>query len=205
MLCFYEGAWEQAVRYLEESSTISVGSGNLWQLRQAQALLAEKDLRERGPGPALTRLQPLVPEVREAADFAYHPSLVWMHLLALTHLELGRVADAEALVGEALRQAMQHRWPTDRVDALRIHGMVLARQGRWDEMGRVLEEAATLAHPMPYPYGEARVLYEHGRLLAQQGDLLKARDRLQEALAIFERLGARPHVEWTRRALGGCQ
>jgi tetratricopeptide (TPR) repeat protein len=128
-----------------------------------------------------------------------------MHLLAWTYLELGRVAEAEALVGEALRQARQHRWPTDRVDALRIHGMVLARQGRWDEMGCVLEEAATLAHPMPYPYGEARVLYEHGRLQAQQGQVLQARERLQEALAIFERLGAQPYVAWTSQALEACR
>lgn len=198
MLSFYEGAWEQATRYLEESSTISRASGDLAQLRQAQALLAEKDLYERDPGTALNRLRPLVPAAWGEDDTGFQLSLAW------AHLEMGHVAEAEALVGEALQQTMRHRQPTYRVDALRIHGMILARQGRWDEMGRVLEEAATLAQPMPYPYGEARVLYEHGRLLAQKGELL-AQERLKDALAIFERLGAQPYVGWTRQALGGCR
>jgi hypothetical protein len=54
---------------------------------------------------------------------------------------------------------------------------------------------------MPYPYAEARALYERGRLLAKQADREQARPRLAEALGIFRRLGAWPYLERTQQAL----
>jgi hypothetical protein len=53
---------------------------------------------------------------------------------------------------------------------------------------------------MPNPYTEARVLVELGLLDRQEGEADQARDRLQEALAIFQRLGARKDIEWTKQA-----
>jgi hypothetical protein len=52
---------------------------------------------------------------------------------------------------------------------------------------------------MPNPYTEARVLVELGLLDRQEGEADQARDRLQEALAIFQRLGARKDIEWTKQ------
>jgi hypothetical protein len=63
------------------------------------------------------------------------------------------------------------------------------------------EEALSLCHAMPYPYAEARVLYEYGRAHALQGEEEPARQRLEEALAISRRLGERPYVERTKQAL----
>lgn len=80
-------------------------------------------------------------------------------------------------------------------------GDLRARQARWAEAESLLTEAASLAHPMPYPFGEARSLYEWGRILAGQGKAERARERLEQALAIFTRLGARRHIERTKQAL----
>ena len=44
------------------------------------------------------------------------------------------------------------------VELLRMHGMVLARQRRWDEAERAFEEAVSVAGSVPYPYAEARPL-----------------------------------------------
>jgi hypothetical protein len=54
---------------------------------------------------------------------------------------------------------------------------------------------------MPYPYGEARARFEWGRMLAQDGGAEQARHLLDEALAIFQRLGAQPYIAWAERLL----
>jgi hypothetical protein len=54
---------------------------------------------------------------------------------------------------------------------------------------------------MPYPYFEARVLVQLSRVHARREEPEEARARLEEALAIFQRLGARRDVEWTEQAL----
>ena len=100
-----------------------------------------------------------------------------------------------------LHEAQQRRRPVPIVDALRIQAMVLARQERRDKAARMWQDAASLAHPMPYPYGEARALYEWGRTLVEQGEGEQAQTRLEEALTIFQRLGARPYIDWTEQAL----
>jgi hypothetical protein len=54
---------------------------------------------------------------------------------------------------------------------------------------------------MPYPYAEARLLHVCGRLHIQKGEPEAARERLEAALAIFRRLGARVDVALAEQAL----
>jgi hypothetical protein len=54
---------------------------------------------------------------------------------------------------------------------------------------------------MPYPYAEARLLEEESRLHQQLGESEPARQQLEEALAIFQRLGALKDVERTEHVL----
>lgn len=63
-------------------------------------------------------------------------------------------------------------------DALWIQGMVLVRQA---EAERALDEGLKLAVSQPYPYAEGRILEQMGRM--------------EEALAIFQRLGAKKDIE----------
>jgi hypothetical protein len=55
---------------------------------------------------------------------------------------------------------------------------------------------------MPFPYGQARLLYACGLLDRQQQDHAAARAQFAEALAIFERLGADKDAARLRRATG---
>jgi hypothetical protein len=50
---------------------------------------------------------------------------------------------------------------------------------------------------MPYPYAEARALYERGRLESRRG--IAVNECLQAALAIFVRLGAMKDMEDVER------
>jgi hypothetical protein len=54
---------------------------------------------------------------------------------------------------------------------------------------------------MPYPYAEARALYEYGMMRCRQGEPRSGRERLEAALVIFRRLGAQKDVERTEQAL----
>jgi tetratricopeptide (TPR) repeat protein len=69
------------------------------------------------------------------------------------------------------------------VEALRVQGMVLARKGQPEEADRAFQEGLELARSLPYPYAEARILEQMGRG--------------EEALMIFQRLGAAKDVERT--------
>jgi hypothetical protein len=54
---------------------------------------------------------------------------------------------------------------------------------------------------MPYPYAEARILYEYGMLHVREGEPGGTRERLSAALDIFRRLGAKKEAGRTERAL----
>jgi tetratricopeptide (TPR) repeat protein len=79
--------------------------------------------------------------------------------------------------------------------------MALARQGAWEEATQTFEQALALARQIKYPYAQARALYQYGSMMMKQGDTVQALRLLQEALVIFQRLGARPYTERTERLL----
>jgi len=85
-------------------------------------------------------------------------------------------------------------------EAPRVQALVAMREQRWDDAAGSIEEGLTLVRGMPFPYGEARLRHLSGALHAHQDPLdAVAREHLQAALAIFERLGARKAVERVRR------
>ena len=91
------------------------------------------------------------------------------------------------------------------VNALRVQAMVRICQERWDEAKRALEEGLTMARSLPYPYGEARLLHVYGQMHTQKGEPVPARERLEAALAIFRRLGARKDAERAEQAIVALQ
>jgi hypothetical protein len=88
---------------------------------------------------------------------------------------------------------------------LRVSAMLAYRQGRWEEAERNVADALAMTRAMGMPYNEALVLQEYGRLHASRDEHGEARARLVEALAIFERLGARPEIERTEQLLSGLR
>ena len=120
-------------------------------------------------------------------------------VLAWAHLELGEVEQAAAVASRAVGRADAQGNHLSLVEALRVQGLVALRQERWDDAVRVLEEAVSLACRMRYPFGEARVLHVYGLLHARREEPGPARRRLQAALAICTRLGARLDAERIER------
>jgi tetratricopeptide (TPR) repeat protein len=125
--------------------------------------------------------------------------------MAWALLELGEVRQANDVVAQAINFARATNYRLSLVHALWVQAMVATRQGRWEDAERTLEEGLALARSMPYPYAEGRLLHVYGELHAQKGEPEPALERLEAALAIFGRLGARKDAERAEQAIVALQ
>jgi adenylate cyclase len=194
-LSLYQGRWEEAARWLGEALALVQRTGERYVQENVQALLAELDLLAGRPQAAIARLEELV--VADGVSLHVFPSLAW------ARLEVGAVERAAEVVIETIRRARAEEQRFYLLEALRVQGMVLTRQERFEEAERAFQEGLELARSLPVPYAEARILYQQGLLDQQRGEPEQARERLKEALGIFRRLGAVKDVERTEQALTG--
>jgi tetratricopeptide (TPR) repeat protein len=191
----------QAARCLAGAITLAERTGDVQALRNAHGLLAELDLLdERGESSGAAALAHLQPFVDGAASDEEDVTAL-LPVLAWSYLELGDVEKARAIAVRAATDARAQRNCLHQLDALRIQGMAAARQIRWDAAAQTFDQALALARGMPYPYAEGRLLYEYGRMRAEQGDVGQARTLLADAHAIFLRLGANLYRERTEQQL----
>ncbi|HEU0026640.1 MAG TPA: hypothetical protein VFQ25_05945 [Ktedonobacterales bacterium] len=189
--------WTTATASAQEALDLAEGSGDLQALRWTATTMAEIDILEGRSEAARDRLVPLLdrPGLEECDVTVLLPVLAW------AQLEMGQVDEAAETVAEALRRARPEGMRLVLVEALRLRSMVALRRGQWDMAAISLEEGLELARLMPYPYAEARLLYLAGIVHAEQRLPEVARERWEEALAIFTRLGARADVARMEGAL----
>jgi tetratricopeptide (TPR) repeat protein len=197
-LALAEGKWEEAAAYLTECSSMAGRVAHPLIDRVAESLLAELDLLEGRPQAALARLLPLL----DRHGMEERVVTMWLlPVLAWAYLELGDTEQASDVIGGALRRQRAAQYRLGMVGALRVQALIAMRQAQVGEAKRALDEGLALARPMPYPYGEARLLQVYALLHARLGEPEGARDRLDEAHAIFRRLGARNDIEWAEQLL----
>jgi tetratricopeptide (TPR) repeat protein len=195
-----QGDWEAAFRYLEESRIIYAPSGERVVLQVAQRLLAELDILLGHPEAAPGRLIPLLDRAGLREHYVttqVFPALAW------AYVELGDTDQAAQVLEDGIPRARTQSYRLGLVDLLRVQALFALRQGHRDEVERAVEEGLALSRAMPYPYGEARLLHIAGEMCARTQDVAAARERLEAALAIFRRLGARKDVERVERDLAG--
>jgi len=186
-LCVYTGAWEEASHYLQDSITIAERLRRLDDLRDIQAVLAERELLQGNRDGALSRLRPLL----TAPDWAEHLNLLLS--LGAARLATGDLDGADDVAMKAIAEVTRQRLPVGLVDALRIQGAIAAQRHKWEDAESRLQRAVDLARDITYPWGEARALYEYGLAFAAKGEAHRAREQLEAASAIFQRLGAEPY------------
>jgi tetratricopeptide (TPR) repeat protein len=189
-----QGRWDEAARALEEALRLAQPIGDVQILEMASWLLGELELLEGRAEAARDRLEPLVSE-----DGPYVVPLLMT--LAGAYLALDEVDRAEQAAERGLAIAKERHQRLYVPELLLVLGMILTRQRRWNEAEHAFEDAVSRARSMPYPYAEARALSEYAMLHRERGENEEARDRFEEALTIFRRLGAEKDVERTERAL----
>ena len=201
-LCLFEGKWQEGARHLADCLNPSQADASLdpfdvMSRLYARWLRARLDLLLGNPDAAFSQIA----DARDDFRLGRINMAEVQPTLAEVYLALGDSARAGEVAANATTQARDVGHRLALVDALTVHGLVLARQSRWAEAARGLEEAVSLARTLPYPYGEARALYELGLMEAENRDPGSARARLEQALGVFERLAARPYCERARAAL----
>jgi tetratricopeptide (TPR) repeat protein len=192
-----EGAWEEATRELEEASSTAEQGGDRLILLLSQGELAEIEIRQGQATAACTRLLPLLDhhDMRRQQLHAVLPRLAW------ARLELGETSEAEALVTQIVGYAREAGELLLLARESWLQALVATRQGRSEDAAAAIEEGLSLARSMPYPYAEARTLQVNGLMHRRRGEAHQAREKLEAALAIFRRLGARRDIEQTGQLL----
>ena len=193
----HTGQWKEGMVLLGEALALATRNQDWQAIALTESAAAEGDLLRGQPDSARNRLEPLLD-----ADMP-DPNLVAELLprLAEARLDLGDEAGAAEALEQAIALDRAHDLRLHLGDALSMQGMLLTRREAWAEAERAFDEALLLARSMPCPYLEARTLYRLGVHSVHKGDMHEARRRLDAAKAIFQRLGAHPHVERTEQAL----
>src|SRR6185436_17827033 len=106
------------------------------------------------------------------------------------------LARAELLVERLEQQARSSQIPWSLAVSARGRGLLLAAQGQLEQSAEALEGALREHQRSPVPFERARTLLAYGQVLRRGKQKRKAREALEEAVAIFEQLGAEP---WAQR------
>jgi tetratricopeptide (TPR) repeat protein len=195
LLALTTGDWDAVTGHAEECLTIAARIVDVHVLSAGQGLLAEKELQNCRPEDARARLRSLK---REQEGLDLHSSLP---TLAEACLGVGEIDEAEAYVEEGMRKASTSHNRVELVDILRVRALTLMARERWAEAADAVDQGLRLARAMPYPFAVGRLLYTDGLLHGRTGEAEKAQERLEEAAAIFQSLGAVWHVEVARKIL----
>ena len=162
-----------------------------------QGVLAEADLLAQRPASAHARLAPLLERIRPEASYLKetYPLVAW------AELEVGEVAQAQARLEGIITLARKEGMRLTLAEALRVQALAWSRQERWAEAEVALEEALALCRAMATPFAEAKTLYACGRLSQAKGEPEQARDQLEAALTILNRLGEQLYGRQVEQAL----
>jgi tetratricopeptide (TPR) repeat protein/transcriptional regulator with XRE-family HTH domain len=199
----WQGAWDQALAYLESSLQAARSLQIVKVERIALVHLAELDVLDGRPQDALTRLRPVTADRPAPAteDLTWEYAVQLLSVLAAAHLDLGDLDRAGAYAGRAVDQARGTGAWLQGIRALEVQGMVRARDGQHDLARTAYREGLRRAGAMPFPYREARLLQAEGLLDRQQQERAAADAKFARALAIFERLGAGQDASRLRRTM----
>jgi tetratricopeptide (TPR) repeat protein len=178
------GERDAVLRHAEECLAIATQTGDGQMIRAGQSLLAEQELRDGRPGDARVRLQAL-----ESNDEGLDLRST-LPALAEACLMLGDMDAAQRYIEDGRRKAVNSHHRVGLVDIQRVQALALIEQHLWDGAVAVLAQALQSARAMPYPYAEARLLHAAGLMHMRRGDHEQARRYLDEARAVFQRLGA---------------
>jgi tetratricopeptide (TPR) repeat protein/DUF971 family protein len=196
-LALRKGYWDQAAQQFHLAVTRAVGVHH-YIVEAAQTLQAELELLQGKPLQARHRLTDVLGQ--EGANLP-----LILPVLAWSFQETGEIERALELAQEAERETRERQTLLYLPECLRMRGKALTRLGRTEEAREVLMEGRMRARAMPAPYTEARLLVELGLLDRQDSKDEGARERLEEALAIFRQLGAYQDAERTERSLATLQ
>ena len=121
----------------------------------------------------------------------------WTDDYVETLLGLGRIAEAEDVLGVWEGGAKALARPRVLAQVTRCRGLIAAAEGRVDDAAALLEQALDELERVADRFGRARALFSLGVVRRRQRKKADARSALEEASSDFEDLGA---ATWAARA-----
>jgi DNA-binding CsgD family transcriptional regulator len=118
-------------------------------------------------------------------------------LIALGHLDR-----ASELLDWYAENAGRLDRPSALAAAARCRGILLAQAGDLEEALAELENGVRISERVPVPLEHGRVLLAHGAIHRRARHKRAARESLESALAVFDRIGARIWAERARAEMG---
>lgn len=183
------GEWAAAPAALKEALLQTETATPLAALR-AQQLIAARDLEEGRLEAARSALEILLSDPRlEDAQRDFVDQLV-----AEANILAGDPEPALAMAARGLERAGAEGLTVAQCGWLRIQALAQDRAGAGEQARAVFAAAVDSARRMPYPLREGRLLHSWGMTLAAQGQAEEGRELLEQAAAIFRRLGAHDYA-----------
>jgi predicted ATPase len=196
-LCLLRGKRDEAMRHLEKARSVAESSDGEQVIRLAEELLAEDELVRGHGDEACARLIPVL----EAGHLQERTRIELQTLRAWGALQMGHVAEAEALALDAVQSASGHEMCLLLPDALRVWALCAIEQHDRLAAIEAVANALVLCKRMPYPYAEAKVRHVYGQLCLAMGETDLARAQFEQALDICEALGEHMYRPIIKQAL----
>jgi len=200
------GGWEKAEQYYNEALKNSQRLEDFQSINNSYGLLGWLHFDKGEYVKAREYLEKVVKAIEKArikSVLSAHIILIW------TYVELGEIKKAENLIDRLHKYAfeVEDKSLTAYVDALRA--MLFRTQKKWKEsfehFEKSLQEFKALNAKRWNLYIFAKwILYEYARVYMerdQKGDKEKAHDLLNQALEIFQKIGAKKEIEKTESKL----
>lgn len=182
----HQGRADEARERLADA-LVEAESGDPWNVYQLLSVLGFLDLSVGSTADAVRSLARAY-EIYEATGAGDTPSVFENYPEAL--VLAGDPGTAAQVVDVYEGRARKAGKSIALAPALRCRALVLAAEQRLDEALEALEEALEQHERVEMPFSRARTRLVHGQVLRRLGERRAARDALEEALSVFQGLGA---------------
>jgi tetratricopeptide (TPR) repeat protein len=196
------GEWNKGERYLQESLRISQNINNTQSLSNSYQFLGWCQY-DRGEYAKAKEYFEKMSEIDERRGKAVQ--VTDYQRFAMTYIELGEIDKAKTLLGDMHKFAHEKQNRQLIADEHAARAMLLRAEKKWTESIELFEKSlreneALGARQWNVYYLAKLVLYEYARVYLERnqlGDKERARDLLNQALEIFQKMGAKKDIEKT--------
>jgi tetratricopeptide (TPR) repeat protein len=196
---FYKGLWAEVVRVVEENLPVALEIGEWGPVLFASAWLGIAHVKLGHLDEARRVLGRAAREGRARLGARYPTSFVLIGVAQL-HVALGEPARAIEAARESLALSGAGGFRLEQGAGHRVLGEALAALGSREEADAEFLKSLQILEAIQSRPEVAQTLLAHGRFLLGE-DAEAGRARIEQALALFEEMGATGWIEEARRAL----